>query len=414
MQISNRTMFDKRQDIFFPGDSIVQKDDRHRCGPFTHISGGQIRASCMGRTKRCTSDGVTVVELVPLKTPGVVPYAGAIVLAKTLPHRDDYQRVSSQASIFPPGDLERHQPLCIPPQHLLDHQRTSCHNVPTPTVEDQEAVFVRPVTIDHPVGGEMAQWLEREFTDRGVRGSNLTSASRLPLSRLGQPGSTPALVLASGGMSARHRKGVTAERLFSQVISLEPSCLLVIQVSSLSRRIVRCDVVAVGNIPLAGPFRGMLRREDIRATQRDQAEPAQCYRPGDLIRARVINLLGPGSTPESTFLSGENVSSAAATTLLAARAVSVSVGATADISGGLASNAVCLLSTAEPDLGVVLGLGRAPDTDFAELLGSTSGCPLIPVSWTEMLCPHTLSRFPRKVARVSDELLTQLVKTEIE
>ncbi|KAG5444845.1 Exosome complex component CSL4 [Clonorchis sinensis] len=265
--ISSRTMFDKHQDIFFPGDSIVQKDDRHRCGPFTHISGGQIRANCMGRIKRCTSDGVTVVELVPLKAPGVVPYAGAIVLAK---------------------------------------------------------------------------------------------------------------------------------------------------VSSLSRRIVRCDVVAVGNTPLAGPFRGMLRREDIRATQRDQAEPAQCYRPGDLIRARVINLLGPGSTPESTFLSGQNVSSAAATTLLAARAVSVSVGATTDISGGLASNAVCLLSTAEPDLGVVLGLGRAPDSDFAELLGSTSGCPLIPVSWTEMLCPHTLSRFPRKVARVSDELLTQLVKTEVE
>ncbi|GAA48265.1 exosome complex component CSL4 [Clonorchis sinensis] len=190
--------------------------------------------------------------------------------------------------------------------------------------------------------------------------------------------------------------------------------IVLAKVSSLSRRIVRCDVVAVGNTPLAGPFRGMLRREDIRATQRDQAEPAQCYRPGDLIRARVINLLGPGSTPESTFLSGQNVSSAAATTLLAARAVSVSVGATTDISGGLASNAVCLLSTAEPDLGVVLGLGRAPDSDFAELLGSTSGCPLIPVSWTEMLCPHTLSRFPRKVARVSDELLTQLVKTEVE
>ncbi|KAG5446638.1 hypothetical protein CSKR_108294 [Clonorchis sinensis] len=33
----------------------------------------------------------------------------------------------------------------------------------------------------------MAQWLDREFTDRKVRGSNPASASRLPLSRLGQP-----------------------------------------------------------------------------------------------------------------------------------------------------------------------------------------------------------------------------------
>ncbi|KER30005.1 hypothetical protein T265_03485 [Opisthorchis viverrini] len=36
--------------------------------------------------------------------------------------------------------------------------------------------------------------LEREFTDRKVRGSNPTSVSRLPLSRLRQPGSIPAPV----------------------------------------------------------------------------------------------------------------------------------------------------------------------------------------------------------------------------
>ncbi|KER23037.1 hypothetical protein T265_08983 [Opisthorchis viverrini] len=52
------------------------------------------------------------------------------------------------------------------------------------------------------------------ITNRKVRGSNPTSATRLPLSRLGQPGSIPALVLPSGGMAARHRKGATAERFF--------------------------------------------------------------------------------------------------------------------------------------------------------------------------------------------------------
>ncbi|KAG5445190.1 hypothetical protein CSKR_103365, partial [Clonorchis sinensis] len=56
------------------------------------------------------------------------------------------------------------------------------------------------------------KWLECEFTDRKVRGSNPTSASRLPLSRLGQPDSVSALVLPSGGTAARHRRGVTAER----------------------------------------------------------------------------------------------------------------------------------------------------------------------------------------------------------
>ncbi|KAG5443929.1 hypothetical protein CSKR_100821 [Clonorchis sinensis] len=63
-----------------------------------------------------------------------------------------------------------------------------------------------------PTGARWLKWLEREFTDRKARGSNPTSASRLPLSRLGQPGSLSALVLPLGGMAAKHRKGVTAEQ----------------------------------------------------------------------------------------------------------------------------------------------------------------------------------------------------------
>ncbi|KAG5445103.1 hypothetical protein CSKR_104003, partial [Clonorchis sinensis] len=60
--------------------------------------------------------------------------------------------------------------------------------------------------------GTWPKWLECEFTDQKICGSNPISASRLPLSRLGQPGSIPVLVLPSGGMTVRHRKGATAER----------------------------------------------------------------------------------------------------------------------------------------------------------------------------------------------------------
>ncbi|KER31378.1 hypothetical protein T265_02423 [Opisthorchis viverrini] len=45
---------------------------------------------------------------------------------------------------------------------------------------------------DHATARRLKR-LEREFTDRKVRGSNPTSASRLPLFRLGQPDSIPAL-----------------------------------------------------------------------------------------------------------------------------------------------------------------------------------------------------------------------------
>ncbi|KAG5453579.1 hypothetical protein CSKR_109533 [Clonorchis sinensis] len=57
-------------------------------------------------------------------------------------------------------------------------------------------------------------WVAWQLGTERVRGSNPTSASRLPLSRLGQPGSLPALVLPLSGMAARHRNGVTAEQFF--------------------------------------------------------------------------------------------------------------------------------------------------------------------------------------------------------
>ncbi|KER24600.1 hypothetical protein T265_07791 [Opisthorchis viverrini] len=52
--------------------------------------------------------------------------------------------------------------------------------------------------------------------------------TRLLLSRLGQPGSIPALVLPSGGMAARHRKGATAERFIfiylEMLLCFNPGC----------------------------------------------------------------------------------------------------------------------------------------------------------------------------------------------
>ncbi|KAG5444997.1 hypothetical protein CSKR_203125, partial [Clonorchis sinensis] len=73
--------------------------------------------------------------------------------------------------------------------------------------------------------GGMVQLLEREFTDRQVRDSNPVSASRL-LSRLGQPGGIPALVLPSAGVAAGHRKGVTGEHLLLLLMSYSPGYVL--------------------------------------------------------------------------------------------------------------------------------------------------------------------------------------------
>ncbi|KER22963.1 LOW QUALITY PROTEIN: hypothetical protein T265_14739 [Opisthorchis viverrini] len=58
------------------------------------------------------------------------------------------------------------------------------------------------------LGARLLKWLERKFTDP-------TSASRISMSRLGQPGTIPVLVLPLDDMAVRHRKGATAERFFS-------------------------------------------------------------------------------------------------------------------------------------------------------------------------------------------------------
>ncbi|KER22206.1 LOW QUALITY PROTEIN: hypothetical protein T265_14909 [Opisthorchis viverrini] len=62
-------------------------------------------------------------------------------------------------------------------------------------------------------GSRWLIWLEHEFTDRKVRGSNPTCMSRLPLFRLGQSDSIPAPMLPSGGMTAMHRESVAAEKV---------------------------------------------------------------------------------------------------------------------------------------------------------------------------------------------------------
>ncbi|KER26165.1 LOW QUALITY PROTEIN: hypothetical protein T265_14056 [Opisthorchis viverrini] len=68
------------------------------------------------------------------------------------------------------------------------------------------------------VRSEQLKWLDREFTDRKFRSSNLTSTSRLPSPKLGQPGSIQALALPSGGLRS-------AVALFRYLAAMPPeSC----------------------------------------------------------------------------------------------------------------------------------------------------------------------------------------------
>lgn len=54
-------------------------------------------------------------------------------------------------------------------------------------------------------------------------------------------------------------------------------------------RFCKCEIKCVGDISLSRPYRGIVRKEDVRATEKDKTEMYKCFRPGDIILARVVS-----------------------------------------------------------------------------------------------------------------------------
>uniref|UniRef100_A0A8D0H5C1 Exosome complex component CSL4 n=1 Tax=Sphenodon punctatus TaxID=8508 RepID=A0A8D0H5C1_SPHPU len=120
------------------------------------------------------------------------------------------------------------------------------------------------------------------------------------------------------------------------------------KVCSINARFAKVHILYISSMPLKTPFRGTIRKEDIRATEKDKVEVYKSFRPGDIVLAKVISL------------------------------------------GDAQSN--YLLSTAENELGVVVAHSEA-------------GAQMVPVSWCEMQCPRTHTKELRKVARVQPQFL---------
>ncbi|XP_030636340.1 exosome complex component CSL4 isoform X2 [Chanos chanos] len=120
------------------------------------------------------------------------------------------------------------------------------------------------------------------------------------------------------------------------------------EVTSINPRFAKVHILYVGSTPLKDRFRGTIRKEDVRATEKDKVETYKSFRPGDIVLAKVISL------------------------------------------GDVQSN--YLLTTAENELGVVVAHSEA-------------GVQMVPISWCEMQCPRTHAKEFRKVARVQPEYL---------
>ncbi|XP_017151430.1 exosome complex component CSL4 [Drosophila miranda] len=120
-------------------------------------------------------------------------------------------------------------------------------------------------------------------------------------------------------------------------------------------KFAKCAIFCVRNVLLESSYRGLLRKEDVRETEKDRVDIYKSFKPGDVILARVINQM------EQSFL----------------------------------------LTTAETELGVVVAY--ASDA-------SKTRVPMVPVGWSEMQCPLTTIKEPRKVAKVLPESSINIIK----
>lgn len=136
-----------------------------------------------------------------------------------------------------------------------------------------------------------------------------------------------------------------------------PGDIVTCRIQVINYRFAKCLIIGIGDVVLSRHLKGILRKEDVRAADKDRVEMYKCYRPGDIILAKVL--------PQTELHTYQ-------------------------------------LTTAENELGVVVAKFRGQDL------------PMIPISWTEMQCPNTLVKESRKVARLMPEnKLQAVIKTEV-
>ena len=123
---------------------------------------------------------------------------------------------------------------------------------------------------------------------------------------------------------------------------LEPGLVVTARVLRTTNAYIKCSIHCVEDYILKQPYSGLIRADDIREYDRDKILVSKCFRPGDIILARVLAY-------------GENHQ--------------------------------FLLTTAAPELGLVIATN-----DWNE--------PMIPVSLNEVLCPRTYTKETRKVAKI--------------
>jgi len=81
---------------------------------------------------------------------------------------------------------------------------------------------------------------------------------------------------------------ITVTGITAQSIVPAPGNIVTAMVTVVNQRFCKCSIKCVGDIILARPYRGILKKEDVRALDKDKIEMYKSYRSGDIILARVV------------------------------------------------------------------------------------------------------------------------------
>jgi exosome complex component CSL4 len=68
------------------------------------------------------------------------------------------------------------------------------------------------------------------------------------------------------------------------------------RVTKVEERFCKLDILAIGEHPIRSVFVGIILQENVRDFQRDEVNMHQSFRPGDIVKARVIQGVGSGGT----------------------------------------------------------------------------------------------------------------------
>lgn len=82
---------------------------------------------------------------------------------------------------------------------------------------------------------------------------------------------------------------VSVESSITPSILPKTGDIVTAKVTVVNPRMVQCIILCVGPSVVARSYRGVLKKEDIKATEKDRVDPYKCFRPGDVILARVVS-----------------------------------------------------------------------------------------------------------------------------